>query len=81
MKPMRVVTVSALDKDGSITKTLCKYLPTNIKQVDSLANVTTNILNGRIAIDIREDAKAKSICIHARICVTINNNVSACGMK
>ena len=46
MKLMRVVTVSALDKDGSITKTLCKYLSTDIKEVDSLTNVTTNILNG-----------------------------------
>ena len=46
MKLMRVVTVSALDKDGSITKTLCKYLSTNITEVDSLTNVMTNILNG-----------------------------------
>ena len=46
MKLMRVVTVSALDKDGSITKTVYKYLSTNIKEVDSLTNVTTNILSG-----------------------------------
>ena len=81
MKLMRVVTVSALDKEGSITKTLCKYLPTDIKEVDSLTNVTTNILNGCSMVDIREHTKAESIRIHARICVTINNNMSVCGMK
>ena len=42
---MRVVAVTALDKDGSITEALGKNLSSNIEEVDPLANVATNILD------------------------------------
>ena len=46
MKMMRVIAVTTLDKDGSIAKTLGKHLSSNVEQVDTFTNVSTNILNG-----------------------------------
>ena len=81
MEVMRVVAVTTLHKYGPITEALSKHLTTYVKEMHSLSNVTTNILNGRVTVDIGQESEAESICIHAGICVTIHHNMGACGME
>ena len=82
MKLIRIVVVMAVDKDGTIAKTFRKHLPTNIEEADTFANVTTNLFNGRITIDVGEYTKTESIHIHTRICIAIDDNImSVFGMK
>jgi len=81
MEMMRVVAVAALYKQSSITQTLCKDLTPNIKQVHSLAYVSTNIFNGRIAVDVGQQTQTESISIHAWVSIAINDNMRLRGMK
>ena len=81
MKMVGIVAVTTLDKDGSIAETLGKHFTSNVKQMNTFTNVTSNVLNGRIAIDVGKKSEAESIGIHTRICVAIDNNMCACGME
>ena len=81
MEVMGVVAVTTLDKYGAITEALSKHLTTNVEEMHSFSNVTTNILNGRVTVHIGQKSKAESICIHTRICVPIHHDMGACGME
>ena len=58
---MGVVTLPTLNKDSSITETLGKNFTANIKKVYPFSDVTSNILNGRVPVDVGEQTEAESI--------------------
>lgn len=52
MEAVVVVTVPGLDKDGRVRETFGVDLTSNIVKMNSLANVSPGVLNGRISVNI-----------------------------
>ena len=52
VKPMAVVTIPALNKNGRITQAFSINFSTNIIQMNAFSNVSSCVLNGWVTIDI-----------------------------
>jgi hypothetical protein len=63
VKPMVIVTIAGLNKYGRITETFSVDFPTNIVEMNTLANVSTGVFNGRIPVDITELTKAEPVVV------------------
>lgn len=63
MELVRVVAVPALYKDGTVTEAFSIDFTSDIVQVNAFPNVPPCVFNRRVAVDIRQEAKAKAIVV------------------
>ena len=81
VEPVGVVTLPTLDKDGSVAETLGENFATDVKEVHPFPDVTPNVLNGGVPVDVGEQAEAESICRRRRVGVAVDHNVRASGVE
>jgi len=58
-----VVAVPGLDKDGRVGETLGVHLASDVVKMDTFANMSSGVLDGRVSVYIGQLAKAKSVII------------------
>lgn len=56
---MSVVAVARLNKDGRIGLALCKHFIAIVIKMNTFANVTPRVFDGRVPIDIGQLSKAE----------------------
>ena len=79
---MTVVAISTLHKDSRVTEAFGINLTTDIIQVYAFSNVPSCALNGRVAIDIGQQAQAESFRVFSvGISEAINKNACAVGLE
>ena len=77
MEPVRRIAVPALDKDGRVAQTLGKDLPADREQVDALSDVSSSVLDGRVAMHARQETNAKAVSRGGGVCESIHDHVVA----
>ena len=82
MKPVTVVAISTLHKDGRVAKAFSINLSTNVVKVHTFSNVSSCALNGRVTIDIRQQTQAESFRVFSiGIGESINKNAGGVGLE
>lgn len=81
MEPVMVVAVPALHKNTAVAKTFCIHFPTNIIEMNTFANMPPCILNGGVAVNIREQPQAKSVLVVGRISEAIHQDTGGRSME
>ena len=81
VEPMGVVAVPALDKYGTFTEAFSKDLAPYVEQVYTFADVPACIFDGRVAIDIREQAEAEPVGTCGRVCKAIHYHMGLVSME
>ena len=61
MESVRVVALSTLHKNGIVAQTFGKHFASDVKKVDSLPNVATDVFNRRVPVHIRQEPEAEPI--------------------
>ena len=81
VKAVRVVALSALDKDGVVAQTLCKDFSPDVEEMDPLPDVSTDIFDGRVTIHVGEKTETETIGSCRGIGKSVHHHVGACGVK
>lgn len=69
-----VIAVTRLHKDRTVRQTLGVHLAIHIVQMYTLADMTSCVLYGRVAVDVAKLAKTKTIVVATRVGKTVNND-------
>ena len=82
VKPVTVVAISTLHKDGWVAKAFSINLSTNVVKVHTFSNVSSCALNGWVTIDIRQQTQAESFRVFSiGIGESINKNAGGVGLE
>lgn len=74
VKLVRVVAVSALHKNGTVTEALGVDFPSNVVQVDAFANVPARVLDGGVAVDVGQQAEAEAVAVVGGVGEAVNDD-------
>ena len=77
MEPVSVVTLPALDEHGPVAETLGENFSADVKEVHPFPDVTPNVLDGGVPVDVGEQTEAESICGRRRVGVSVHHDVRA----
>lgn len=72
---MRGITVTRLDENGVLAQALCENLTVDVDKVDALANMTTSVFYGRVAMDAGEETKTEPVSRSGGVCETVHHHV------
>lgn len=81
MEAMPMVAVAALHKDAAVAQTFSIHLTTHIVQMNTLSNMSPRVLDGRIAVDIREQTKTEAVMVVGGVGESIHNDAGRGGME
>ena len=76
-----VVALPALDKDGVVTQALGENFPAHVEQVDSLPDVASHVLDGRVTVHVGEEPETEAVGGGGGIGEAIHDHVAAGGVE
>ena len=81
MKGVGVVALATLDKDCIVAQALGKHLAPDVKQVDALPNMSSDVLDRRVPVHVGEEPETEPVRGRGGICESVDDDVCPGGLE